>query len=175
MAVDLPAIAAILFTLTSVVFLFITGRLRPKNSPPVVREHGWLPGLGNLYGFVSGPRGPLDFDLGALGHLRLERERPETGPRSLLVGQLKGLPLPPPPLVQRHRLLPSLCRRDFRLSPDPAHPASHGQIWRETLRAIVPRQQCADEVPHWQAFEAMPDEGFVPVREVGESAQRRPS
>ena len=27
-----------------------------------------------------------------------------------LVGHGKGLPLPPPPLVQRHRLLPSLCR-----------------------------------------------------------------
>ena len=49
------------------------------------------------------------------------------------------------------------------------------RVCKATLRAIIPRQQCADEVPHWQAFEAMPDEGFVPVREVGASAQRRPS
>ena len=60
MAVDLPTAAAAVFSITIILYLAASGRLRPKGSPPVVRE-GWIPGLGNLYGFVSGPRGPLDF------------------------------------------------------------------------------------------------------------------
>mmetsp|Transcript_5439 Transcript_5439/g.17173 ORF Transcript_5439/g.17173 Transcript_5439/m.17173 type:complete len:486 (-) Transcript_5439:43-1500(-) len=41
-------------------WLACTGRLRPKDAPPVVRE-GRVPVVGNLLGFALGKRGPLDF------------------------------------------------------------------------------------------------------------------
>ena len=56
---SLAVVAAALFVLGVACWLATSGRLRPRDSPPVVREG--KPIVGNLLGFALGKRGPLDF------------------------------------------------------------------------------------------------------------------
>ena len=70
------------------------------------------------------------------------------------------------------------CRSTIRSGPgwwllDQARAAPDHRVWRAKIRTVVPGKPNIDEVPHWQACEAEPDEGLVRVREVGVSAQRR--
>mgnify|MGYP001164907935 FL=1 len=55
----LAVAAAALFVVGIACWLATSGRLRPRDSPPVVREG--KPIVGNLLGFALGKRGPLDF------------------------------------------------------------------------------------------------------------------
>ena len=55
----LAVVAAALFVVGVACWLATSGRLRPRDSPPVVREG--KPIVGNLLGFALGKRGPLDF------------------------------------------------------------------------------------------------------------------
>ena len=108
----LAVVAAALFVVGVACWLATSGRLRPRDSPPVVREG--KPIVGNLLGFALGKRGPLDFI--ERNYHRYGGARPREGrdgPRGRGEARVNATRAPP-----RRRVAPAQARSRCRWVPN---------------------------------------------------------